>query len=39
MWLMLIEKSNKEWKIDEVFINNMLANFDYENLRFNIAKQ
>ena len=36
MWLMLIEKSMKEWDIDEAYIKKLLKNFDTENLRFNL---
>ena len=35
MWLMLIDKSMKEWKIDYSEINRMLQSFDPETNRFN----
>ena len=36
MWQMLIDRSQKEWSLDENYINKLLRNFDLEHARFNI---
>jgi hypothetical protein len=37
MWLMLIDRSMKEWDLNETYINKLLQNFDPDNVRFNIT--
>lgn len=36
---MLIDRSMKEWDINEAYINKLLHNFDTENIRFNISSK
>lgn len=33
---MLIDRSQKEWQLDENYINKLLRNFDLEHARFNL---